>query len=57
MLYVLALSIVSHLILAIFVVHRDWVNLVIVSVWHLVLRTSSLYRQRYIVVALLPTNN
>ena len=40
MLYVLALlvlSILKHLILAIFVVYGDWVNLVIVNAWHLVL--------------------
>jgi hypothetical protein len=30
-------SIVQHLILAIFVVHREKVNLAIVSAWHLVL--------------------
>ena len=42
MLYVLApkkkvlSSIVQHLILAISVVYREWVNLEIVSAWHLV---------------------
>ena len=33
----IVLSIVQHLILAIFVVHKKWVNVVIVSAWHLVL--------------------
>ena len=31
---VIVLSIVSHLILAIFVGYMEWVNLVIVSAWH-----------------------
>ena len=34
------------------VVYGEWVNLVMVSAWHLVLWTSSLYPQRYIVVSL-----
>ena len=38
-----------YLILASFVVYRKEVNLVIVSAWHLVLWTSLLYRQHYIV--------
>jgi hypothetical protein len=32
----MVLSIVQNLILAIFVVYREWVNLVIVSAWHFV---------------------
>ena len=44
----IVLSIVKHLILAISVVYGEWVNLEIVNVWHLVLSTSLLYRQKYI---------
>ena len=33
----IALGIVKHLIRAIFVVYGEWVNLTIVSAWHLVL--------------------
>ena len=40
------------LILAISVVYGERVNLAIVSAWHLVLWTSLLYWQRYIVVSL-----
>ena len=43
------------LILAISVVYGEWVSLVIVSAWLLGLRTSLLYRQRYLVVSL-PSN-
>ena len=45
----IVLSIVLHLILAIFVAYGEWVNLVSVSAWHLVLWTSLMYRQRYVV--------
>ena len=48
----IVLRIVLHLILAIFVLHREWVNLAIVSAWHLVLWISLLKRQRYIIVSL-----
>ena len=44
MLYVLALSNMQHLILAIAVVFGEWVNLVIVGAWH--------YCTDYIVVSL-----
>ena len=40
--------IVWRLILAIFVVYREWVNLTNIGAWCLVLWTSLLYRQRYI---------
>ena len=42
-------SIVYHLILASFVAYKDGVNLAIVSAWHLVLWTSLLLRQWYII--------
>ena len=42
-----------HLILAIFVVYREWVNLAIVSDWLLFLWRFLLCRQRYIVISLL----
>ena len=51
MLYVLALSIVQRLTLAVSVVYGQWVNLVMVSAWHLVLCTSLLYPQRDVVVS------
>ena len=35
--FIIVLSIVYYLTLAIAVVYREWVNLVIVSAWHLVL--------------------
>ena len=41
------------LILAVFVAYGEWVNLAIVSAWHLVLVASLLYRQRYIFCRLL----
>ena len=44
----IVLSIVLHLILAIFVVYGEWVNLAIVSAWHLVLWIFLLYQQQYI---------
>ena len=37
---------------AICVVYGEWVNLVIVGAWHVVLRTSLLDRQRYVVLSL-----
>ena len=42
-----------HLILAIFDVYREWVNLAIVSDWLLFLWLFLLCRQRYIVISLL----
>ena len=45
-------SMVERLILAVGVVLGVWVHLVIVSAWHLVLCTSSQYRQQYIFVSL-----
>ena len=50
------LLVVLHLILAIFVVYGEWVNLANVRALHLVLWASLLYRQRYILFHLLMTN-
>ena len=55
-LYVLALTNIAEHCVASYPSYLCWikkgVNLVIVSTWHLVLWTSSLYRQQYIVVSL-----
>jgi hypothetical protein len=42
-------GIIQHLILAIFVVYKEWVSLTIVSAWLLVLWTSLLFWQQYII--------